>query len=173
MVELLNLLGLIGILSALGMYGLAQYVRHEKTVEAVGSVTAIAKSAAAYYESSDAMQPAGSKPEAIRAMRHFPPGASKTVPADVEDVRGKRYESTMADWAGSPWRELRFSIPQPQFYAYGFESEGAGQSAKASATARGDLDGDGEGSLYRLRVEATPSFAAQVGAEIEKVNPHE
>jgi len=65
-------------------------------------------------------------------------------------VQGKRYKSAMADWAGSPWRELRFSLPQPQFYAYSYVSAGTGTGALYTATANGDLDGNGVNSEFVL-----------------------
>lgn len=173
LLELMNVLSLVAILGTLGMYAVARYVRHSKTAEALASVEAIATGAASYYASSDQTQPAGSKPDALRASRHFPPPSKGTVPQDPSDVQGKRYKSSMADWLGSPWREIRFSIPQPQFYAYAFESDGAGASARAAATARGDLDANGVWSTYRLGVIPDEGFTARVASTIEKTNPEE
>jgi type IV pilus assembly protein PilA len=170
----MNFLALAAILSALGMYALARYVRHAKTAEAIGSVTAIADAAAAYFDASDANQPAGTTPEAAHAMRHFPPPSKASVPPDSELVKRQRYQSTLADWSGSPWAELRFSIPQPQYYAYSFESQGSGVQAKAAVVAHGDLDGNGVSSTYTLRLECDPvNFKAKVGKDIEKIDPEE
>ncbi len=172
--EAMNFVALAAILSALGMYGLARYVRHAKTAEAMGSVTAIAEAAAAYYDTSDATQPAGTTPEASHAMRHFPPPSKASVPAALDAIKGKRYQSTLADWSGSPWAELRFSIPQPQYYAYAFEAQGSGVHSKAVAIASGDLDGNGRTSMYRLSIAPEAStFRAKVAAEIEKTDPEE
>jgi type II secretory pathway pseudopilin PulG len=170
--ELLNLLALIGILSAVGMYALARYVRHSKTAEAIGSLTTLAHQTAAYYDASDATQPAGSTPDNAHAMRHFPPSSSASVPPSVDDIRGKKYQSTQADWAASPWHELQFSIPQPQFYAYSYVSEGAGSTAKATALAKGDLDSDGNVATYSITVTPDATFHAQVAA-IVKEDPDE
>src|SRR5262245_23155588 len=76
LIELLNLLSLVVLLSAVGMVAVSKYIRHSKTAEAVSSVESIAKGAAAFYDKSDFNQPAGSKPEAMKAMRHFPPPSS-------------------------------------------------------------------------------------------------
>jgi len=168
----MNFLALAGILSAIGMYGLARYVRHAKTAEAIGSLTSIAQESAAYYNASDATQPAGSTPEAVHAMRHFPPASTKSVPPNADDVKGKRYQSAIADWNTSPWRELRFSISLPQYYAYSYESVGTGATAKATAIAQGDLDGDGEKSRYRITIAPDGAFNAQV-SPLEKVEPEE
>ncbi len=171
--ELMNVLALVAVLSTLGMYGLAKYVRHTKTAEAIASVEAIAKGAALYYNSSDSTQPTGTKLEAMRASRHFPPSSRGSVPFDPTDVQGKRYKSAMNDWLGSPWREIRFSIPQPQFYAYGFETEGAGSTAKGFASAKGDLDGNGVWSVYRLTVQPDDTTTAVVSSTLERINPEE
>jgi len=159
-VELMNFLGLAAILSAIGMYALARYVRHAKTVEAVSSVTSLAGAAAEYYNTSDATQPAGAAPQAVHAMRHFPPSSRVPVPEDPLSVRGRRYQSNLADWSASPWRELRFSIVQPQCYQYSFEADGAGATAKALVTAEGDLDGDGLRSTYSLAIAPDPTLTA-------------
>ena len=170
----MNFLALAAILSAGGMYGLARYVRHAKTAEAIGSVTAIAEAAARYYDQSDSNQPAGTTPEAAHAMRHFPPGSKAAVPADADAIKGKRYQSTLADWTGSPWAELRFSIPQPQYYSYAFESQGSGAQATAAAIAHADLDGNGKISTYRLSIAPDPvTFKAKVAVEIEKIDAEE
>jgi prepilin-type N-terminal cleavage/methylation domain-containing protein len=173
LVELMNVLTLAAILVALGMYGLARYVRHAKTAEAVGSVQAIAQAAAAFYNESDANQPVGAPAAAARAMRHFPPPSRTSVPPDPRDVRGQRYQSEMADWDVSPWRELHFSIPQPQCYAYSFDSSGTGVQATASAIAHGDLDGDGSISTYELNVGPDDKLVARVSPDLKRINPED
>jgi hypothetical protein len=102
------------------------------------------------------------------AMRHFPSPSTQSVPPRLEDVRGKRYQSAAADWAASPWHELQFSIPQPQYYAYSYESEGAGATAKAVAVARGDLNGDGTVATYSVPITPDAKFHAQIGALIKE-----
>lgn len=172
-IELMNFLGLAAVLSAIGMYALARYVRHAKTVEAVSSVTSLAGAAAEHYNASDATQPSGASPHAVHAMRHFPPSSRVAVPEDALSVRGHRYQSNLADWSTSPWRELRFSIVQPQCYQYSFEAEGAGAAAKALVTAQGDLDGDGARSLYSLAIEPDVGLTAQVAKTMTKKDVEE
>ncbi len=173
MLELMNLIGLTALLAALAMYGLARYVRHSKTAEAVGSTTGIAQAAAVYYDESDSLQPAGTKPDAAKAMRHFPPSSRASVPADLTDVRGKRYQSAVADWSVSPWLDMRFSISTPQYYAYSFESRGSGPSAQGTAEAHGDLDGNGRTSTFRAHVSADSTLTAKVDPAIERIDPEE
>ena len=150
--ELMNLVAIFGIVSAIAMLVMARYFRHVKTAEAVGSLTTLAQESAQYYDASDANQPVGSVPDAAHAMRHFPPPSTATVPPSIDDVRAKKYQSAPADWAASPWHELGFSIPQPQYYVYSYASEGAGLTAKATVSARGDLDGDTLRSSFSISV---------------------
>ncbi len=172
-IELMNFVSLAAILGALAMYALGRYVRHAKTAEAIGSVQAIAQAAAGYYNGSDASQPTGAPEVAARAMRHFPPPSRTSVPVDPADVRGRRYQSTLADWSASPWRELHFSIPQPQCYAYSFDLNGTGAQASATAVAHGDLNGDGVTSTYSLSVIPDETFTAHVSPNLERLNPEE
>ncbi len=172
-VELLNFFGLAAILSAIGMYALALYVRHAKTTEAIESVGRLGAAAAEFYNGSDATQPTGATPEAAHAMRHFPPGSRAPVPEETLSVRGRRYQSNLADWDSSPWRDLHFSIVQPQCYRYSFESQGAGASAVAVVTADGDLDGDGERSTYSLEIAPNAALEAIVAPQITRKDPEE
>lgn len=169
----MNFLGLAAIMTAIGMYALARYVRHNKTTEAHESVTRLATGAADYYNRSDATQPSGASPQAIHAMRHFPPSSRSPVPDDPLSVRGRKYQSNGMDWAASPWRELGFSIVQPQFYQYSFESQGSGATAKAVVIAEGDLDGDGTRSRYSLTIAPDESLTAIVAPEIDRIDPEE
>lgn len=168
----MNFFALAAILAAIGMYALARYVRHGKTAEARESVARLAMNAAEFYNRSDATQPSGAAPQAVHAMRHFPPSSRVPVPEDPLSVRGKKYQSNGMDWASSPWKELQFSIVQPQCYQYSFESSGSGASAKAQVLAEGDLDGDGTRSRYAMTISPDESLTA-VARELERVDPEE
>ena len=169
----MNFLALAAVLTAIAMYALARYVRHGKTAEAIESVTRLAAGAADSYNRSDATQPSGASPQAVHAMRHFPPSARDSVPEDPLAVRGKRYQSNSADWAASPWRDLGFSIVQPQCYQYSYTAEGAGASAKATVTAQGDLDGDGTRSTYSLSIAPDEALEAKVAPQMTRQDPEE
>ena len=136
-------------------------------------MTSLAGAAADYYNASEATQPTGAAPQAVHAMRHVPPSARVPVPDDPLSVRGRRYQSNLADWSASPWRELRFSIVQPQCYQYSFDAQGAGGTAKAIVTAEGDLDGDGVRSLVSLEVIPDEGFTAQVAKTMTKKDVEE
>ncbi|MGO8996489.1 MAG: type II secretion system protein [Polyangiaceae bacterium] len=170
--ELLNFIALLGLVSGIAMYVLARYVRHSKTADAIGSLSTLAKASAAYYEESDATQPVGTSPDNAHAMRHFPASSTRSVPPSIDDVKGKKYQSAAADWAMTPWHELQFSIPQPQYYMYSYASEGAGATAKATAIAKGDLDGDGIAGTYSITIAPDAQFRPQWGA-IVKEDPDE
>jgi hypothetical protein len=106
-------------------------------------------------------------------MRHFPPSSRVPVPEDALSVRGHRYQSNLADWSSSPWRDLRFSIVQPQCYQYAFEAQGAGAAATALVTAQGDLDGDGIRSSYSLAITPDVGLTAQVAKTMTKQDVEE
>lgn len=171
--ELLSTIGFISILGALAMYGVARYLRFTKTSEATASTTAIAQAACVYYNQSDANQPAGTKPDAAKAMRHFPPSSRASVPADESDVRGKRFQSAIGDWATSPWLDMGFKISTPQFYAYSFESNGSGTAAQATVTAHGDLNGNGIKSTFTATAAPDETFTAKVGKNVQPIDPDE
>jgi len=171
--ELLTTIGFVSILGALAMYGVARYLRHSKTAEAVGSTAAIAQAACVFYNDSDGNQPAGTRPDAAKAMRHFPPTSRASVPADPNDVRGKRFQSGIGDWSTSPWLDMGFKLAVPQYYAYSFESAGSGVSAQATVTAHGDLDGNGVQSTFRMTAAADDSLTAKVGKKVEEIDPDE
>ncbi|NOU30889.1 MAG: hypothetical protein HOO96_23575 [Polyangiaceae bacterium] len=173
LVEVLNLLTLGAVVAALAMYGVARYTQHSKTAEAMSAVSTLAKNAATYYDASDATQPLGAAPDAAHAMRHFPTSAKTPVPEDAKLVEGKRYRSSSADWSRPPWKDLGFSIVQPQCYAYNFTSDGSGAQAKATATAQGDLDGDGERSYFSLSVTPDGKLNAVVAPTVETKNTEE
>jgi len=171
--ELLATIGFVSLLGALAMYGVARYLRHSKTTEAIAQTTAIAEAACAYYNQSDANQPAGTKPDAAKAMRHFPPSSRASVPADMGSVRGKRFQSGLGDWSTSPWLDMGFKIMTPQYYAYSFESVGSGLSAQATATAHGDLDGNGVQSTFRVTAAPDETLTAKVGKTVQQIDPDE
>jgi hypothetical protein len=77
------------------------------------------------------------------------------------------------DWATSPWKELGFSIVQPQCYQYAFESQGSGSTARALVVAEGDLDGDGTRSRYSIAIAPDESLTARIAKDMERTAPEE
>src|SRR5262249_39832379 len=129
--------------------------------------------ACAFYDQSDANQPLGTKPDAAKAMRHFPSSSRESVPADASSVRGKRFQSGLGDWSPSPWHDMGFKIMTPQYYAYSFESQGSGPSAQATAIAHGDLDGNGVTSTFSITASPDDSLTAKVTKGVHEVEPDE
>jgi hypothetical protein len=158
--EVLVFLTVLAIVADVGMVALASYERRAKTAEATESLKTLAGAAAAYYE--------GSADDAHPGDRHFPAPSHKSVPPDLASIRGKRYQSGPNDWAWPPWKDLGFSIPQPQYYAYSLASGGRGGQAHATAMAQGDLDGNGKGSMFTITVTPDSSMHAVVPAEVQR-----
>jgi hypothetical protein len=150
----------LAVVADIGMVALASYERRAKTAEATESLKTIAASAAAAYDAS--------ADDAHPGDRRFPPSSPRSVPPDLASVRGKRYQSSANDWAWSPWKELDFSIPQPQFYAYSFASGGRGAQGHATAMAQGDLDGNGKGSMFTITVTPDATLHAIVPADVQR-----
>ncbi len=171
--ELFIFLSLACLLVSVGMVAASKYLRQKKAAEAVALVTTLGHAGARYFNESDSSQPAGTDPGQARATRHFPPSSTQSVPADPLDVRGKDYQSAPADWAVSPWHELRFSIPQAQHHAYSFVSEGAGASARASALATGDLNADGHASRFEAVIRPDDHMEAAVDPFVRRTDPDE
>lgn len=169
----MNFLALAAVLSAVGMYAVARYVRHAKTLEAISSVQTIAGGAVSAYNESDGNQPAAATPEAVRAMRRFPPSSRDPIPKTPLEVRGQKYQSNRSEWSATPWRELHFYLAQPQCYQYAFEADGAGATAKAIVTAHGDLDGDGARSTFLLAVTPDSTFTAHAAPQMSRFEPEE
>jgi hypothetical protein len=144
------------------MATIARYERHARTAEAMQSLNAIARGAAAFYNTSDANPPLGFHGDDSRVLRHFPASSKGSVPPHPERLHGARYQSSPNDWAWAPWRDLGFSVAGPQSYAYSFDSSGIGKTARASAHARGDLDGDGHVSTYTVTIAPDDQLSAVV-----------
>jgi hypothetical protein len=172
-IELMSFLGSVALLVAIAMVCMARYVRHGRTAEAEGSVVRLAASSATFFNRSDAMQPLGASAIAAHSMRHFPTSSKTPVPEDPVFVRGSRYQSQPSAWAVSPWRELEFSITQPQSYQYAFEAQGSGASARALVVAEGDLDGDGDRSRFSLAITANQELDAVVDKEMVRKDADE
>jgi type II secretory pathway pseudopilin PulG len=164
LVEAMLAVGILGIASAVVMVLVAGYMRRSKAAEGVNEIGIMAQSASAYFDGSDELQP---------GKRHFPPSSAASVPWTVDLVRGKKFASSPNDWAGTPWKELKFSIEEPQCFAYSFGAGGQGPGARATATAQGDLDGDGDESMFVLAIVPDATNHAAVAATVQKTMPDE
>jgi type IV pilus assembly protein PilA len=117
------------------------YTRRAKTSEAKSTLGAIARAVVAAYE-----REAVSDDPSAAAVHKLPPSAPR-VPAEVP--KGKKYQSTPADWAHPGWKEIKFEMTQPQYFSYELVVAPDGKSFEARAI--GDLDGDGVTSLFAMQ----------------------
>lgn len=162
-IEVLNFATLALVIGAVAVAVVARYMRHARTAEATGALTAIGSGAVAAFDGSDANEPQSSG----HASRRFPTSARESVPSDPTTLSGRKYQSARYEWDTVPWRELQFSMTQAQSYAYNFTSTGVGASASATAEAKGDLDGDRTFSSYKLQILPDPSLNAHAAALID------
>lgn len=139
---------MVGTLAVLAIFGVRKYIGASKQAEVKNSLGQIAKAAVVAYERE---RPAEGSPERAFVERRLCASASRPVPLDPSQIRGRKYMSSRDDWDVDKERDagfacLRFEMSAPQYYQYRYE---------ATATTfviggRGDLDGDGTLSDFRL-----------------------
>ncbi len=175
---------IIGVLAALAVYGVRRYVMTAKTVEAKEGSGRIAKDASTRFNSevmAGTVLPLGS---AAAVSNELCEQASQMIPGNSAQIRGRKYQSTPAEWnmdatastrgAAAGFACLGFSMQDPQYYAYDYRTSGpiGAVGGQFTAIAFGDLDGDQELSTYTLRgqiqgsdvglvVTVAPSFESQ------------
>jgi type IV pilus assembly protein PilA len=144
LIELMIVVAIIGILAAIAIPAFIKYIKQSKTSEANVNLKAIGDGASAYFQADHYDSGTG----APVAIRQYPQAATAvTVPASVPT--GIKTTIATADFAGAPWRELRFSISKPVYYRYSYTAA-AGATNPFTADANGDLDGDATASTFRL-----------------------
>lgn len=159
LVELMIVVAIVGILAALAIYGVRKYMLNAKTAEARNALGQMAKDASAAYnrESMAGAVLAMGTPTAV--SNHLCGSAADPVPKDPANVKGKKYQSTDAEWnVGTQdvgWRCLKFTMEQPQYYQYAYTSNWTAATTDPNTTtftttASGDLDADGVASTFTL-----------------------
>lgn len=160
--ELLVTVAVAGVLATLATHGVRGYVRASRAAEARNNVGQMAKDAAtAYARESLAGAVLNAKATAASKNR-LCTSATRTVPQNAAQIRGKKYQSSPAEWAydaktpGKGFACLKFSMTSPQHFLYRYRTSttavaSAGdQNVTFDAIAQGDLDGDGKLSEFKI-----------------------
>ena len=148
---------LVIVLGGLALYGVRTYLSGAKSSEVKNTLGQLAKDAAVAYERDARLCPSASRP----------------VPADVSQIRGRKYPSREADWDVDRPRNagfacLDFSMTVPQYYQYRYEAT----ATSFLAGGRGDLDGDGDLSNFTLSGEVRDGRLV-LSPSIEESDPEE
>lgn len=174
LVELMIVVAIIGVLAALAIYGVRKYVTNSKTAEARQMLGRISKDAVAAYarEKMDgAILSAGSSTGVSQNLCTV----STLVPASIDAVQGKKYQSAPSDWSNAAWtiqqgwKCLRFGIEGPQYYQYQYLNDTADTF---EAVANGDLDGNTTQSKFQMKGKVE-SGQVLVSPTVIETNPDE
>jgi len=180
LVELMIVVAIVGVLAVLAVYGVRKYIANAKTAEAKNSLGQIGKDAASAFEGermASSVLPEGSATSIIRQMCAK---STAAVPPNASNIKGKKYQSTKADWsqtadvtanAGFPC--LKFEMTAPQYYQYNYTADAALTSGLFTATASGDLNGDGTLSTFTMLGSATAGGRLNLAPAIGEVSPEE
>lgn len=122
---------ILGVAAGLAVHGVQRYMARAKTAQARTALWTISQKLMAYAVEQ--------KPP------HFPRSAPK-VP--LQTPTGEAYQSSEQDWQQQGWKDVEFSLSEPQYYALEFETARGGQ--KVTVRAVGDIDGNGSESRYEL-----------------------
>jgi type IV pilus assembly protein PilA len=179
LVELMIVVAIVGILAALAIYGVRKYMANAKTAEAKNSLGQLAKDASGAYNREKMAAGVLAAGVSTGVSNTLCQSATATVPASIDSVKGKKYQSAQSEWDGDSqlkgWQCLKFSMSEPQYYMYGYAQSGGTVGAnneKFDATAQGDLDGDGAPSTFTLTGKIQGG-AVSMSPVIEEVSPEE
>lgn len=117
------LVAALGVVSALAIYGVRKYMLNAKQAEARTALVTWANGIAACGQRDGRLPP-----------------TSTPVPANLSDVRAKKWQSSPAEWSEPAYSCAGFSMTGPQYFQYQWEQRSPNEG---SAHAVADLDGDG------------------------------
>jgi type IV pilus assembly protein PilA len=155
--------------------GVRHYVGASKSAEARNSIGAIAKDAAASFDRERNVQAPVFAGQASAPAKSLCGAASVSVPTSFVDVKGRKYQSTLLDWAVDAPRAAGFSclgfvMDQPQYYMYSYLVSGGGTAINDSFTAmaQGDIVGSGATSTFALTGAIGSSLVVNVAPVIKE-----
>jgi type IV pilus assembly protein PilA len=113
----------IGTLAAFAIYGVRKYVAEAKRQEAVQMLTTWSQGMIGCGEREGRLPP-----------------SSRPVPATLDQVSGKKYQSGAADWVDTAYTCASFNLRDPQYFQYQWEQT---SDTEGVMRAVADLDADG------------------------------
>jgi len=152
--ELMVTVAIVGIIAVLSGTAVWRYRVAAKRAEVTNALSKMAHATAAQYSNRRFQTGVNTFGADDRGTRTLCASASTPVPADVNSIQGKKYQSTQAEWsadvvkANKGFSCLRFSLNGPQFYQYDYTADQA--AGTFIAKANGDLDGDGITSHFEI-----------------------
>jgi len=157
LIELMIVVAIVGVLAVLAIVGVRKYIASAKTAEATNQLGTIGDRAQQAYDGEGMSGAVLAQGTSTGILKQLCLGASATVPGAATSIKGKKYQSTVAEWnvdgaGNSGFACLHFTIDKPQYYMYNYVAAAPGNGAGASfvATANGDLNGDGVLSTFSL-----------------------
>jgi hypothetical protein len=119
------------------------FPRGTQTDEGLNNVRLIARGASRCAGGEDAIVDADGGPGSP-TWRGLP-ASSAAIPPSLADVAGRKYQSSLSEWSGEPWRCMQVEVSAPQYYQYRWTRK---SDTEGIAEASADLDGDGKADRY-------------------------
>jgi type IV pilus assembly protein PilA len=177
LVELMIVVAIIGVLAALAIYGVRKYLTNAKTAEARTALGRLSKDAQAAWErESMTGDPIGLGTSAANSRALCP--TATAVPGTLAEVANKKYQSSPADWKGTGWNCLKFTMDGPQYFQYVYTRTGVGNANndKFLAEAHADFNANNTGSTFSLEGDlktASGEMILAISPQIKEANVEE
>lgn len=184
LVELMVVVTIIGILASVAIPSYVRYVRKSKTVEATTSLRMIADGAKLYFMTAQVLVTVASRDvfvpqltsapsvggvQAYMLAHKLPDASAGYVPTETHatacaQTGGVFNQSYLSQFAGEPWRALRFVPGGPFRYRYAWlvaQQSTSSTTGIGYAHALGDLNCDGKYAVWRMFVNELRSGGDQ------------
>ena len=151
LIELMIVVAIIGILAAVAIPAFIKYLRKSKTVEATEGLDKIKAGAKSYFQADHYSQQGNLTPKTFPVDAPQTPGDPTGADCCSNATTGPKCAANADAWnVGRGWKQLKFQMSEPHYYAWSFSSSGTNKAARFTARANSDLDCDGETSEYKL-----------------------